>query len=1243
MRLLFINAQSFKTAVELKDIVRNYDIDILCINETFESKQNPLKFENWQIFSSPRPDKSRGGSAICIKPNLEFVAERRQQYEKYDFEMVCLEIKDQQNKKINLWVPYITPENTEHMKKLCLEINTQKLENLVILGDLNAKSFEWNNKTENKHGELLEQCMTKTSLICVNDGQATRRNCDSIIDLALISQNIYNIVEECTTLTHEKVTSDHICIMLDLNMGSKKGNSMTSNKDEENWNIRKCNWEEWKETTEEYFKDMLLKDDDSLEVWYECFESCMTACMEQVIPKYKYHQNRPKVKHPVWWNEDVKLAKKELNKTQRHFKERSIPQNFNKIIDAEKNLEVIKDKAQNEWSTTLCDVIGSGKTPKERWGAFKKLTKKTSDNKVLPFIKYDGNVIFDEKEKSKELEKVFFGGKHLDPRKFDNKFYEETTKEYINITLDSDNQEMDDDKYNQSITMDELEGSIFRLKKETAPGPDGFFPELFINAGKEFLDKLLEIMNRSWEEGILPQNWKMANVKFLKKAHKLSYNNPSAYRPISLTSVVSKLMERIVLYRIEEYVETNNIIDNEQEGFRQYRSTVNALLSLIQSIYGGFNKKMITLALFIDFEKAYDSIWREGLLVKLYQYGIKGKIWKWVHSFLNNREAVININNTKGELFKTHTGLPQGSVLSPILFNIFIADIFQTVLAQKCKFADDATIWHTGEDINILQQDLQTDIDKVNEWSNKWRMKLSVEKTEYCIFSKSIQNTTSVLLKLGNGTLKHNNNPKILGVTLDQKLTFNTHIDNVLKTAKRSLGIIREIKGIANIPTKRLIEIYQSLVCSTITYASCVWQIGTSTNLHKLDEVQRHGLALCLNMPSTSSLEVLQIIGGVLPLELRREEIAIRELAKITSSFTTVPIKKKLENWKTESNPETYISPIGKMILQADDMKKETSIEVNNIEQQYECRGMCAIRRAPEYWTTLGSSKTRTSEQAIEGQRLIKQQLEELPPNTTVAFTDGSCMGNPGPCGAGAIIYNNEEEETIQYPVSNRGSILLAELVAIKLVLEKIDNYNYRNVKQLNIYSDSQSAIGIITLNWKSENYHKTIQEIKNRKIKLEQKGFSINIIWTPGHSDIEGNEQADRLAKAAAKEADNREEMSSITTKQDIKQAARTSVIKKWKTQWESSEVGRRFFNHHPDASKRIKLDFPSKKHFNILNSLRSGYSKLKGYQHFINRHVEDNKCTCGEIESVEHFLLSCDNYSLDREKLRQSIYFKT
>ncbi|XP_063417880.1 ribonuclease H-like [Mytilus trossulus] len=204
--------------------------------------------------------------------------------------------------------------------------------------------------------------------------------------------------------------------------------------------------------------------------------------------------------------------------------------------------------------------------------------------------------------------------------------------------------------------------------------------------------------------------------------------------------------------------------------------------------------------------------------------------------------------------------------------------------------------------------------------------------------------------------------------------------------------------------------------------------------------------------------------------------------------------------------------PIGKMILQADDTKKETSIEVNNIEQQYECRGMCAIRRAPEYWTTLGSSKTRTSEQAIEGQRLIRQQLEELPSNTTVAFTDGSCMGNPGPCtcGAGAIIYNNEEEETIQYPVSNRGSILLAELVAIKLVLEKIDNYNYRNVKQLNIYSDSQSAIGIITLNWKSENYHKTIQEIKNRKIKLEQKGFSINIIWTPGHSDIEGNEQAD-------------------------------------------------------------------------------------------------------------------------------------
>ena len=130
----------------------------------------------------------------------------------------------------------------------------------------------------------------------------------------------------------------------------------------------------------------------------------------------------------------------------------------------------------------------------------------------------------------------------------------------------------------------------------------------------------------------------------------MNYNSPSAYRPISLTSVIGKLMEKVITNRLEAYVESEDILDPEQEGFRHFRSTTNALLNFTQSIMNGFNKNEITLAVLIDFEKAYDSIWREGLLVKLHQNGIKGRMWSWIQAFLEVRQARCIVNNHVGSI-----------------------------------------------------------------------------------------------------------------------------------------------------------------------------------------------------------------------------------------------------------------------------------------------------------------------------------------------------------------------------------------------------------------------------------------------------------------------------------------------------------------------------------------------------------------------------------------------------------------
>ncbi|CAG2214324.1 RNASEH1 [Mytilus edulis] len=510
----------------------------------------------------------------------------------------------------------------------------------------------------------------------------------------------------------------------------------------------------------------------------------------------------------------------------------------------------------------------------------------------------------------------------------------------------------------------------------------------------------------------------------------------------------------------------------------------------------------------------------------------------------------------------------------------------------------------------LYKKNCKKDLNQIQKWSNDWRMKLSIQKTEYSIFSKEKNKVQNIKLKLGNTILKYNPNPVILGLKLDEQLNFNSHIESTVKKAKRSLGIIREIKGIALIPTKTLIQIYDSLVCSIFNYASSIWQSSTSSHLDKLNEIQRKGLALCLDLPSQSSLEALEVLSGTLPIDLRREEMAIRELGKINSY----------------------------------NMKDTELVDIDKIEPQYEYQGLVSVIRAPDYWRNIGSSKSRTTAQIEEGKQIISEQLQSQTPNTAVAFTDGSCLGNPGPCGAGAIIYINDKEEKLKRPVSNKGSILLAELIAIKMVLDYIESFSKEQINTLTLFSDSQTALGILTLNWKSDSYHQTINEIKGKIKNLNEHGFLINLNWTPGHANIKGNDEADSLAKEAAKEAETLAVDDIVFTKQDVKKAARNSVTKKWQRRWENSDTGRHYFRFHPEVKDKVKKDFPSKKMYNIINSLRTGYSKLNAYQFIINQHINSETCHhCKQKENVQHYLFECDLYSDARDKLFHQIYFIT
>ena len=246
MRILFINAQSLNTAQkDIVNIVNSYTVDIVCVNETWQDVNTKLKFLNWRVFDEPRKDRKGGGVAIMVNSDTcKFAVKELTEFKTTEYESVGIHVNTDKGVKFNLVCPYIPPEKPEQTEALCRNIcKSQLKEPLIIMGDLNTKSLEWNNTSSNKSGEIVEHFISTNNMVCVNDGQPTRRNSNSVIDLILMSSPFKKTLEICDTLTHENIKSDHIGILLQIDVCSKDNKDTTKTI----FQLNKVNWNNWKE------------------------------------------------------------------------------------------------------------------------------------------------------------------------------------------------------------------------------------------------------------------------------------------------------------------------------------------------------------------------------------------------------------------------------------------------------------------------------------------------------------------------------------------------------------------------------------------------------------------------------------------------------------------------------------------------------------------------------------------------------------------------------------------------------------------------------------------------------------------------------------------------------------------------------------------------------------------------------------------------------------------------------------
>ena len=352
-----------------------------------------------------------------------------------------------------------------------------------------------------------------------------------------------------------------------------------------------------------------------------------------------------------------------------------------------------------------------------------------------------------------------------------------------------------------------------------------------------FQETMAKLISSSFTEGIFPHQLKLAKVIPIHKSGKRT--NVANYRPISLLSVFSKIYEKVMHERVDSFLTKHNLIYGNQYGFRKGHSCEHALISAQSEILKNLDKKHITLLLLIDFSKAFDMVDHTILLSKLNHYGIRGTALKWFESYLTDREQYTHVNNINSDKEKLRYGVPQGSILGPLLFIIYINDIPNIhKLATFILYADDANIFITGKNVDEIKSKFDELTEALLDWVTVNGLSLNVKKTKYMIFSNV--NITPFTASMANVPIERATTARFLGVLVDCNLTWKQHITALHVKMARNSSILFKLKG--TLPLDVLKTLYHSFVQSHLNHCPLIWGLGNKSTLAPLFTAQKRAV-----------------------------------------------------------------------------------------------------------------------------------------------------------------------------------------------------------------------------------------------------------------------------------------------------------------------------------------------------------------------------------------------------------------
>ncbi|GFW73091.1 probable RNA-directed DNA polymerase from transposon X-element [Trichonephila clavipes] len=1110
---------------QLLEIALKQDVKVISVQETKLKESTALKVKGFNIFRVDRKSKSGGGLAF-------FVRDINYQKIEYPTDWSDLEVQgiriQWRGKPLDIINVYHPPNH----KPLPPALSNLLNKNSIIVGYLNAKHPSWGCSCSNARGEELLQLLDDTESMILNDGTHTftsySYNTSAALDIAITSSELF---PQCSWRVLDTIGSDHFPVLICFKRRQK-----VQIKQNNFWNFKKANWDSYMDSVDQNLTSTPFTND--LEENWTNFKNIILDNAKLYIPRGNVKGYIPLFTHNASSLKPLLDRRKQLLESFNENNSLNDSQGGLRTEINQINAKIRKSYAQlkrSRWRE-LCKNLDSRTTNSKLWRIVKKINKEQEQcEESNSVIDTNGQVFPDDKAAANGLA-VYYQETSKLVFTSEDKSVMKRAKNIIHGCRTSD---VGDQGLPRDFSQQELLLAMAFLDMTKSPGPDGVFGRMLENLGHRGKLRLLDIINLSWKIGRLPAEWKRAIIIPIKKAGKNNWS-PKDLRPIALTSTTCKIMEKMILIRIQYFLDSKNLIPGEQYGYRRGHSTVDQIISFCQSIRDAQNCKPThhTMAALLDLTKAFDRVWKHKLLIKLHDtFNIRGNTLAWISDFLHHRSMRVNFNNTFSDPVVLGQGVPQGSVLSPTLFSLYLAGIekIPSVEMRVGLFADDIVVWCSGRDLVEMERNLNNALSSFSDYALEFKLCFNPTKSIATFF------TTNKRLK--------------------------------------RLSILKFIAGKdwgADAVTLR--DTFLALIRPILEYGFPVYCCASAASLEKLEKIQLGAARIITGLRRSCPKEIVLFEADLQPLHLRSKNILTNYFNKLSSYGHHNKTSLYFNNWHNNqrlkrNSPFSY----------ADHLQFPSShIEPHSLKS---C--LSPSEGLPRVHFHFNMSAPVTKQDLIPAhlRQLALESINEIPCDAIKIYTDGSRLDDRA--GSGIYIENSGQNFYFCHRNPDFSSVFKSELTAIKLGLEAIINES--DYGELWILSDSRSSLQHLH-NWTQVGDKTSISILHN--LKLISKHHDVHFQWIPSHVDIFGNEQADRLA---------REDCSLLTTSSpaitysEHQSKINRQLSKEWKIppshHWYAAREQGSFLDLNCDRASKTAISRLASGHMKSLSpSLRAG-----------------------------------------------------